>query len=178
MNRPHDVTASELRAALAEAQDATTATRIVAGIATKHGVTRTDLAEWFDVERKTIHNWLTRLEEAPLLEGARDDDRSGRPAKLTQRQRARVDRVLRDAPRDTQVTSGSRYWTPRLLQQYIRETFGVSYSIPSCRRLLRDAGLRFVTPVAAADLGYDPERVRTETGGGPGRRGVWVPAST
>ncbi|MFB6134150.1 MAG: helix-turn-helix domain-containing protein [Halanaeroarchaeum sp.] len=179
MDRPHEVTAEELRAALAAAQDATTAIRLLAGIAVKHGVTQTDLAEWLGVERKTIHNWLTRLEEGGPLAGARDEERPGRPRKLSPRQRARVERALREPPQATRAIDTGHFWTPERVQRYIRETFGVTYSIPSCRRLLRDAGMQFVTQATASSEGYDADRVREAVGGeGPGRRGVWVPAGT
>ena len=37
-------------------------------------------------------------------------------------------------------------WTPALVQQYLEETYGVEYSIPSCRRLLKEAGLSYQKP--------------------------------
>jgi transposase len=37
-------------------------------------------------------------------------------------------------------------WTPALAQDFLEETYGVEYSIPSCRRLLKEAGLSYQKP--------------------------------
>ncbi len=43
-------------------------------------------------------------------------------------------------PRDT---FRGRAWTPALVQEFLDETYGVEYSHPSCRRLLKEAGLSY-----------------------------------
>jgi len=40
-------------------------------------------------------------------------------------------------------------WSPALVQQYLEDTYGVEYSRPSCRRLLKEAGLSYQKPRVA-----------------------------
>jgi len=41
-------------------------------------------------------------------------------------------------------------WTPAFVQQFLDETYGVEYSLPSCRRLLKEAGLSYQKPRRSA----------------------------
>lgn len=41
-------------------------------------------------------------------------------------------------------------WTPALVQEYLEETYGVEYSYPSCRRLLKEARLTYQKPRRSA----------------------------
>ena len=61
-----DTTVEELHDALENAEGKTPTQRLLAAIAYKHGVTQTELAEWHDVERRTIYSWLERFDaESP-----------------------------------------------------------------------------------------------------------------
>lgn len=141
MTHLEDVSAAELRDALDHVTGSKPTQRLLAAIAYKHGVTQTELSEWYGVERKTIYNWLTRIEQEGIGDGSRDDDRPGRPSKLGRDQREELTVALQDPPPATDWAVAA--WTPELVQAYVRETFGVEYSASSCRRLLRDAGLRY-----------------------------------
>ncbi len=44
--------------------------RLLAAIPYKNGVTQTELAEWYDVQRRTIYSWLNRLDTDESLEQA------------------------------------------------------------------------------------------------------------
>jgi predicted DNA-binding protein YlxM (UPF0122 family) len=44
--------------------------RLLAAIAYNNGLTQTELAEWYDVQRRTIYSWLKRLETDESLEQA------------------------------------------------------------------------------------------------------------
>jgi transposase len=61
-----------------------------------------------------------------------------------------------------------------LIQQYLDESYAVEYSIPSCRRLLNQAGLSYQKPRQAAaesDVDeQDPFREGPEKSGGK-----WTP---
>jgi len=61
--------------------------RLIAAIAYKNGVTQDELAEWYDVHRKTIYNWLKRLNTDESLEHAATNIHlSGRNRKLSETQ--------------------------------------------------------------------------------------------
>lgn len=136
MNGPNDRSVAALRNALEEVDAKKPTLRLVAAIAHENGVTQTELADWFGVERKTIHNWLSRFDGTSPENSARDAGRPGRPSKLAPKQRRRLNEAL-DADPGTFGYGGSE-WTPRLVADHVREAFGVTYSISSCRRLLRE----------------------------------------
>lgn len=140
----------ELQEALDTVEGKKPAVRLLAAIAYKHGVTQTELAEWYGVQRRTIYNWLVRLDtDEPLERAVTDDDRPGRSRKLTQEQQESFEETVRDSPGEVGIDAPA--WTPALAQQYLQDEYGVDYSLPSCRRLLREAGLRYRRPRHGAD---------------------------
>jgi transposase len=139
MGRLDEVTVEELQDALDDVERKKPTQRLLAAIAYKHGVSQTELAEWHGVQRKTIYNWLTRLETQPIDQAVRDGSRSGRPRKLASDQQDRVEETLAGSPADAGYDASA--WTPELVRRYLRETFDVEYSRPSCRRLLNEVGV-------------------------------------
>lgn len=137
MSRLEDVSIEALRDALAMVENKRPTQRLMIAIAYKRGVTQTELAEWYDIERKTVYNWLTRFEGVDdLVAAARDRHRSGRPRKLSDTQEQQLASTLQRSPTDVGYNQSS--WTPTLVQQYIREAFEVEYSVESCRRRLEE----------------------------------------
>lgn len=135
------ISLEELQAALDNVEGKKPTQRLLAAIAYKNGVTQTELAEWYDVERRTIYSWLKRLDAADSLEYAvTDEDRPGRPRKLSEDEQDEFERTLSSPPTASGYEAST--WTPALVQQYLDETFDVEYSLPSCRRLLKEAGFR------------------------------------
>jgi transposase len=151
MSHLDDVDVDTLRQALERVEGKKPTLRLVAAIAYKNGVTQTELADWFGVRRRTIYNWLRRLDERSLPDALRDEERPGRPRKLDATQRARLVDALRDSPADAGYDDPS--WTPSLVQRYVREAFDVEYSVPSCRRLMKEAGLTYQPGSGRADRG-------------------------
>jgi transposase len=143
--------------------------RLLAAIAYKNGVTQTELARWHGVQRRTIYNWLDRLDtDGPLERAVSDDKRTGRKRKITEEEQKEFEAVVHDPPAEVGLDAPT--WTPALVQQYLGETYGVEYSIPSCRRLLKEAGLRYRERPHMAD--EDDEGGRERRGGSDGR---WLP---
>jgi transposase len=119
--------------------------RLLAAIAYKNGVTQTELAEWYDVQRRTIYSWLKRLVCVESLEQAvSDDKRTGRKRKLSESQQEEFEQAVHESPEEVGIDAPA--WTPALVQEYLEETYGVEYSSPSCRRLLKEAGLSYQKP--------------------------------
>jgi transposase len=137
MGHLDDVTEGELRTALDRVEGRTPTLRLVAAIAYKNGVTQTELADWFGVQRRTIYNWLTRFDDRPIEAAVRDDDRPGRPRKLDPEQQNQLYETLRRPPTD--AGRSAEEWTPELVREFVRDRFEVRYSLPSCRRLLNEA---------------------------------------
>jgi transposase len=99
-------------------------------------VTQTALAEWYDVQRRAIYSWLTRLDtDESLKQAVSNDKRTGRKEKHSEIQQQEFEETLHEPPEEVGVDAPA--WTPALAQQYLADTFDVDYSIPSCRRLLK-----------------------------------------
>lgn len=77
-----EISVEDLQQALDDVEGAKPTQRLVAAIAYKNDVTQTELAAWYNVERRTIYSWLTRLESKPLEDTVTDAHRLGRSRKI------------------------------------------------------------------------------------------------
>jgi transposase len=144
--RPEPVSADYLRECLTKVDEETASKRLMVGINHKQGATQTELADWFDVSRTTIHNWLNRLErleDESLEEVVYDDERPGRPSKLDPSQQKQLEEVLRKSPKEAGYKA--REWTPKLVRGYIKEMFHVEYTLGYVREILREEGISWDT---------------------------------
>lgn len=156
------ISVEDLQRALDEVQGKKPTQRLLAAIAYKNGVTQTELAEWYGVQRRTIYSWLKRLEGESLERAVTDADRSGRPRKLTSEQQETLEESLHRSPADVGYDAES--WTPALVRRFVRKRFDTEYSIPSCRRLMKEAGMSYETSRQSTD-GADAEtRGRRQSG--------------
>ncbi|WP_136689348.1 IS630 family transposase [Halorhabdus amylolytica] len=145
MDHLDEISVEELQDALDNVDEKKPTQRLLAAIAYKNGVTQTELAEWYDVQRRTIYSWLKRLDTDESLEQAvSDDKRTGRKRKLSESQQREFEATVHEPPEAVGLHAPA--WTPALAQEYLEETYGVEYSIPSCRRLLKEAGLSYQKP--------------------------------
>ena len=145
MNHLDEITVEELQDALDNVDDKKPTQRLLAAIAYKNGVTRTELAEWYDVQRRTIYSWLKRLATDESLEQAVSDaKRTGRKRKLSESQQEKFEETVHHPPEEVGIDA------PALVQEFLDGTYGVKYSIPSCRRLLKEAGLSYQKPRRSA----------------------------
>jgi transposase len=156
MDHLDELTVEELRDALDNVDGKKQTQRLLAAIAYKNGVTQTELAEWHGVQRKTIYNWFKRLDAESLEQAVADDYSPGRPRKLTQEQQNELDETLHEPP--TEVGYDAPAWTTELLCEFLEDRYDVSYSLSSCRRLLREAGLSYQKPRRTAAESDPDER--------------------
>ncbi|SEH17724.1 Transposase [Natronorubrum sediminis] len=141
MDHLEDLSVDELHAALENVEGKKPTQRLLAAIAYKNGVTQTELADWHNVERKTIYSWLNRLDAESLEAAVEDEHRPGRPRKLSEDERLEFERTVQESPPDAyDVGSG---WSPSIVQQYLVDTYDVHYSLPSCRRILKEVGFEY-----------------------------------
>ncbi|UHH26676.1 IS630 family transposase [Halobacterium noricense] len=149
MEHLDEISVEELQDALENVEGKKPTERLLAAIAYKNGVTKAELAQWYDVHRKTIYNWLNRLDTDDSLEHAvSNTHRSGRNRKLSETQQQQFEATVHDSPEEVGLDAPA--WTPALAQQHLEDTYGVEYSIPSCRRLLKEAGLSYQKPRCTA----------------------------
>jgi transposase len=145
MDHLDEISVKELQDALENVDGNKPTQRLLAAIAYKNGVTQTELAEWHDTGRRTIYSWLKRLDTDESLEQAvTDDKRTGRKRKLSDSEQQNFQETVHEPPEKAGIDAPA--WTPALAQDYLEETYGVTYSIPSCRRLLKEAGLSYQKP--------------------------------
>lgn len=124
----------ELQKRLDDASSAKTAKRLVIALAYIDDVPVTTLTRRYGIPRSTIYHWLNTLENEPLDEALEDDERPGRPSKLSEDQQEHLETVLGSAPTDVGIDQAQ--WSPWALRQYINAEFGVEYSLSHTRRLL------------------------------------------
>ncbi len=173
MDHLNEISVEELHDTLDKAEEKKPTQRLLAAIAYKNGATQTELAEWHDTGRRTIYSWLKRLDTDESLEQAvTDAHRSGRKRKLSEEEQQEFEETVHESPEDVGVDAPA--WTPALVQQYLDETYDVEYSIPSCRRLLKEAGLSYqkLRPTAAESEADGQETFREELKKSGGR---WTP---
>ena len=77
-----------------------------------------------------------------------DDKRTGRKRKLSDSEQHEFEETVHEPPEEVGIDAPA--WTPALAQEYLQETYDVEYSIPSCRRLLKEAGLSYQKPRPSA----------------------------
>jgi len=171
MEHLDDISVADLQRALDEVEGKKPTQRLMAAIAYKNGVTQTELASWYGVQRRTIYNWLNRLERESLTKAVTDEHRPGRPRKLSREQREQLQRALHEPPTDAGYDAPT--WTPALTQRHLRETFDVEYSLPSCRRLMKEVGLRYRRPPRAAE-GADRDEGAADDSAATRRTGRWT----
>jgi transposase len=104
-----------------------------------------------------VENWVHRFDQRGLA-GLTEGERSGRPARLDEKQVKEINRVLRAKPSD----AGMRVnlWDGKTLSAWIDKTYGVQLGVRQCQRLFRqfEFRLRKPRPVLAR---ADPARQKT-----------------
>lgn len=136
MARLEHVPTDALRRELDRQDRAKPTRRLMVAIAYKEGVSQTELAEWYGLSRKTVHNWLERLEERPIAEAIRDDPRPGRPPRLDEADLEELRELLAESP--TERGYDATEWSAPLVRRLLDERFGVNYTLRSVRRILDD----------------------------------------
>ena len=145
MDHLNEISLDELHNALETVEGKRPTQRLLAAILYKDGVPQTQLAEWNDTGRRTIYSWLMRFDtDESLVEAARDNHRSGRNRKLSERQLNLFRQTVWERPEEAGYDEPA--WTTKLVRHHLKEVYGVEYSIPSCRRLLKEAGLSYQKP--------------------------------
>ncbi len=121
-----------------------------------HGMSCPEVARLLGDAPRTVQYWVHRF-ETDGLQGLVDQDRPGRPTRLSARQQAHLARVLRGEP--AAVGLRGAIWDGKTVAAYLDAQFDVTLSVRQCQRLFRTMGFRLRKPrpmIAKAD----PERHR------------------
>ena len=74
-----------------------------------------------------------------------DKPRSGKPSKLTKKQTKKLKKILLDSP-PSRFGGESFGWTTKIAIQYIKDIFGIEYSVRRMEELFHKFGLNLITP--------------------------------
>ena len=113
------------------------------------GMTCPEVAKLLGDAPRSVQYWLKRFEQDGLA-GLSEQERSGRPSSLNERQLAVIGRALRQAP----VAHGlsGNLWDGKTLATFIEERYGISLGVRQCQRLFRQLGFRLRKPRPAIAL--------------------------
>lgn len=103
---------------------------------------------------RTVQYWVHRFESEGFA-GLVDDERSGRPTRLSDEQLDEIGLVLRKSPSDAGLSAN--LWDGKVLSSYIAQKYSVDLGVRQSQRLFRQLGFRLRKPrpvIACAD----PER--------------------
>jgi len=95
--------------------------------------------------------WVNRFERDGLT-GLTEEERPGRPTRLTEKQMQDIDTALRKTPSELGLTGN--LWDGKTLSAYIEKHWKVSLGTRQCQRLFRQLGFRMRKPrpvIASAD---------------------------
>src|SRR5438552_10960301 len=113
------------------------------------GMTCPEVAKLLGDAPRSVQYWLKRFEQDGLA-GLSEQERSGRPSSLNERQLAVIGRALRQAS----VAHGlsGNLWDGKTLATFIEERYGISLGVRQCQRLFRQLGFRLRKPRPAIAL--------------------------
>jgi transposase len=114
--------------------------RLYAVYQIKNGRGAKELEELYAVSHKSICNWVHRYNRYGL-EGLSDKPRSGRPSRLSEKQRAKLRKVISESPEKAGYSSG--VWSGPMVVDYIQKTFGVTYKKAQIYNLMRGMGFSY-----------------------------------
>ncbi len=129
------------------------------------GMTCPEVGRYLGDAPRSVEYWVQRFESRGLA-GLQEGERTGRPRRLDDRQRAAVGRVLRQSPRDAGVKAN--IWDGKTLSAWIEQQYGEQLGVRQCQRLFRQLGFRLRKPrpeVASADLQLKRTAKKTPTTG-------------
>jgi len=143
-----EVSAEDLRDVLAEIEGKKPTQRVMAAInyLEEDDATMQEIAQRYGYTSGWLSRWLARLERLesePFEAVVYDEERSGRPAELSDQEKQQFIDVVHDVPEAVGIDAPA--WSVPLAQHYLKETFDVEYSDRHVRRLLREAGLSWKT---------------------------------
>lgn len=100
---------------------------------------------------RTVQYWVHRFESEGFA-GLVDDERPGRPPRLSGEQLDEIGVALRNPPSDAGLSAN--LWDGKLLSSYIAQKYNVELGVRQSQRLFRQLGFRFRKPrpvIARAD---------------------------
>jgi transposase len=115
------------------------------------GMSCRKVAEALGDSPRMVQYWVHRFEEGGFG-SLSDGERTGRPARLSPKDREKVETALRRSPANYGLPA--QLWDGPLLSAFLQQQLGVTLKVRQCQRLFRQLGFRLRKPrpqVAQAD---------------------------
>lgn len=134
---------SELKKLYESEKKAKPQLRLLVAILRKEGKTLDEIASVVNKPKTTIHDWLKRFQVSGL-EMAYDLKKSGRPAKLTKKQKQKLEKIIEESPEKQGLPFV--LWTTSLVQYIIHKLFDIVYKIRNIEYLVKELGFSMQKP--------------------------------
>lgn len=131
----------ELRKLYHKEKEAKPKLRLLCVIHRKEGSSLDEIVSYTNMKRRTVHDTLRRFMDRGI--DAKDSKkRSGRPSKLSEKQRKRLIARLERGP----PYNRNGLWTTKEVREIIRKEYGVKYTHAHVWELLKTAGFSIQRP--------------------------------
>jgi transposase len=132
-----------------------------------HGLSCHQVAMYLGENPVTVQRWVHRFNERGF--GAlQDEERAGRPSRITADQWSQLERALRQSPRD--YGYGQNLWDGKLLAHHLDKSYAIDLGVRQCQRIFRHLGFRRRKPrplIAKADPEAQGRYKKTPPPGSP-----------
>ena len=109
------------------------------------GWKRSDVANFFDVNIKTIDDWTLKYNKVGI-QGLQTKPQKGNNRTVTVKQKQEVKKTI-TTKRPDQVGLSARFWNVPLLKEYIKRKYGLFYRSPATyRKLFYSCGFTYHKP--------------------------------
>lgn len=117
--------------------------RLLIALKRKENNSLTDIVREINQPKTSVSRWLRRIEKKGF-EGIYDIKQSGRPAKLTKKQKEKIKDILSESPLKQDIPF--TLWTSSLVQFIVHKLFGILYKLRNIEYLIKDLGFTFQKP--------------------------------
>ena len=93
---------------------------------------------------KTVETWVKAFNEEGFG-GLWDEERSGRPRRLQEKQMEEIKEVLNEKTPETVGLTGN-LWDGKTLSTYIKARYKITLGVRQCQRMFKNLGFRFRKP--------------------------------
>lgn len=122
-----------------------------------NGMSAANVAEIAGVSRSTVSDWVKAVDEKGF-EALKSVKPSGRPSKLTSKQKSEIDIILQREPSEF----GYKVWDGSTLSAYIKKTYEIELGVRQCQRLFHELGYSKIRPQVFPSKGYEDTEARNE----------------
>jgi len=108
---------------------------------------------------RTVAYWIRRFESNGLA-GLTEEERPGRPRRLSEKRIESIEAALRMQPKDFGLTGN--LWDGKTLSEYLKRQWQVHLGTRQCQRLFRQLGFRLRKPRPVIAKASVEERIRAK----------------